>query len=160
MDDQIISGLNSYLIFQLGAEKFAVNIGHVKKVMEMTYITKVPHAPDLYLGVINLFGEVLPVIDGRKKFGLKEAETNANTCIVVLMIPVDGGIYQAGLVVDQVLQVTDLADEKLSFPAGPGKKFQFEFVSSIASIKDEIILVLNVEKLFDEEKSTTGITDL
>ncbi len=160
MDSQIISGLDSYLIFQLGSEKFAVNIGYVKKILEMSHITKVPHAPDLYLGVINLFGEILPVIDGRKKFGFKEAGTNLSTCIVVLMLPVEGGVYQTGMVVDQVIQVTDLAGENLSFPARIGKKFQFEFISSVAKIKDEFILVLNMEKLFDERDLTAVITDL
>ncbi|MDD4190490.1 MAG: chemotaxis protein CheW [Mangrovibacterium sp.] len=159
MNSQIIKGLNSYLVFQLGPEKFAANIGHVKKILEMSRITKVPHAPDLYLGVINLFGEILPVVDGRKKFDFQEAEITNNTCIIVFMLPVDGDVYQVGMVVDQVLQVADLTGGDLSSPPRTGKKFRFEFISSIARLRDEFILVLNMEKLFEKDLKTI-ITDL
>ena len=159
MNSQIIKGLNSYLVFQLGPEKFAANIGHVKKILEMSRITKVPHAPDLYLGVINLFGEILPVVDGRKKFDFQEAEITNNTCIIVFMLPVDGDVYQVGMVVDQVLQVADLTGGGLSSPPRTGKKFRFEFISSIARLRDEFILVLNMEKLFEKDLKTI-ITDL
>ena len=152
MDNQIISKLSSYLVFQLGHEKFAVNIGHVNKILEMTEITKIPHTPDLYLGVINLLGDVIPVIDGRTKFGLKKKDADLNTCIVIVMFSADGDeILNVGLVVDQVLQVIDIADENLSSPPDLGKKFKLDFVPLVAKIKEEFILVLNVEKLFSAD---------
>jgi chemotaxis signal transduction protein len=160
MENQIISGLNSFLIFQLGPEKFAVNIGHVKKILEMTAVTKVPHTPDSYLGIINLFGEVLPVIDGRTKFGLEKKDPDVSTCIVVVMIPLDAEVYHVGFVVDQVLQVIDIAAENLSASPEIGKKFKLDFVRSVAKVKDEFILVLEVEKLFGEVDLTAINTDL
>lgn len=155
MDNQVITGLNSFLIFQLNAEKFAVNIGYVQKILEMTHITRVPHAPELYLGVINLFGEVLPVIDGRTKFDLQKKEADANTCIIVLMVPVEGTVHNIGMVVDQVIQVSDINGENMSVAPDIGKKFQFDCISAIAKVNEEFFLVLNVEKLFDEKEITT-----
>ncbi|MEL7587679.1 MAG: chemotaxis protein CheW [Prolixibacteraceae bacterium] len=160
MNNQIISGLTSYLIFQLGSEKFAVNIGHVRKILEMPHITKVPHAPALYLGVINLFGDVLPVIDGRIKFGMKQKEADNNTCIIILMVQVDQEFFNIGFVVDQALQVIDIKDEDLNSAPEVGKKFQLDFISAVAKVQDEFILVLNTAKLFDEEDYTALNTDL
>ena len=154
MENQVISGLSSFLIFQLGSEKFAVNIGYVQKILEMIYITRVPHAPELYLGVINLFGEVLPVIDGRTKFDIKKKEVDANTCIIVLMAPVGGAIHTIGIVVDQVLQVADITGENMCAPPDIGKKFRLDCISSIAKVKEEFILVLNMERLFEEKEVT------
>jgi purine-binding chemotaxis protein CheW len=125
----------------------------------MIHITRVPHAPELYLGVINLFGEVLPVIDGRIKFGLKKKEADANTCIIILMVPVEGGIHHIGIVVDQVLQVAGIVNENMNAIPDIGKKFQFDCVSSIVKVKEDFILVLNVEKLFSEKDITAINTD-
>ncbi len=152
MDSQIISGLRSYLIFQLGNEKFAVNIGHVKKVLEMTEITKIPHTPDLYLGMINLSGDVIPVIDGRTKMGMKMKNVDPNTAIVIFMVPSGEEILTLGFVADQVLNVVDFSDENLSSPPDVGKRFQKDFIPYVARIKEEFILVLDIEKLFEGDK--------
>ncbi|MGV8139312.1 MAG: chemotaxis protein CheW [Mangrovibacterium sp.] len=151
MENQVISGLSSFLVFQLGSEKFAVNIGYVQKILEMIHITRVPYAPEPYLGVINFFGEILPVMDGRTKFDLKKKEVDTNTCIIVLMAPVSGAIHTIGIVVDQVLQVADITGENMCAPPEIGKKFRFDYICSIAKVKEEFILILNMEKLFDEK---------
>ncbi len=152
MENQIITGLDSYLTFQIGREKFAVNIGYIKKIIEMVPITRVPHAPDLYLGVINLFGEVLPVIDGRLKFGLTKKEADENTCIMILMIAVEEGIQNIGMVVDQVLKVTDIAEKEMNAAPDIGKKFRFDCIRAVAKVNGEFILVLNPEKLFSSDE--------
>ncbi|MGQ8338487.1 chemotaxis protein CheW [Sunxiuqinia sp. A32] len=148
METQIIKGLNSYLTFQLGEERFAVNIGHVKKILEMTEITKVPHVPDYYLGVINLFGEVLPVISAGKRFGIEVAEQTEKTCIVVLMLEAGEEVYSVGLMVDQVHHVMGISSDQLQPPPTIGKRFHHEFIESIANVNEEFIIVLDVDKLF------------
>lgn len=156
MENQVISGLNSFLIFQLGSEKFAVNIGYVQKILEINHITRVPHAPEIYLGVINFFGEVLPVIDGRSKFDLTRKAVDENTCIIVLMAPLEGAVYPFGIVVDQVLKVADIPGDDMSVPPDIGKKFRFDCIHSVAKVKEEFIFVLNMEKIFDEKGITTS----
>src|SRR4030043_1459934 len=74
----------SYLTFKLQDECFAVNVSNVLNILELTRITKVPQAPAYMKGVINLRGNVLPLIDTRIKFGMTETQYTYNTCILVL----------------------------------------------------------------------------
>ena len=149
MGSEIIQGLNSYLTFQLGEEKFAVNIGHVKKILEKTDTTKVPNVPDYYKGVVNLFGDVLPVICARRKFSMDEAEYTDKTCIIVLMLTYEEESFSVGFIVDQVHQVMVINEDQMKPTPGLGKGQQHEFIKSIANVKDEFIIVLDVEKLFN-----------
>ncbi len=149
MKGEIIHGLNSYLTFQLGDEKFAVNIGHVKKILEQTDITKVPNVPDYYKGIINLFGDVLPVINARQKFGMETIDDTQNTCIIVLMLSYESESFSAGFIVDQVHQVITIKEEQMQAPPGLVKRMQQNFIKSIASVKDEFIIILDVENLFN-----------
>lgn len=152
MENQIITGLDSYLTFLVGKEKFAVNIGYIKKIIEMVPITRVPHAPDFYPGVINLFGEVLPVIDGRLKFGLTKKEADENTCIMILMIAMEEGIQNIGMVVDQVLKVADIAEEEMNAAPKGRKRFRVDCIRAVAKVNGEFILVVDPEKLFSSDE--------
>ena len=152
METDIIQGLNSYLTFQLGEERFAVNIGHVKKILEMTEVTKVPHVPDYYKGVINLFGDVLPVVSTRQRFGMDLVDYTEKTCIVVLMLANNEDSFSVGLVVDQVHQVIRIEDEQMKSTPDFGKRFEHDFIKSIASIGDEFIIILDVDNLFNAEE--------
>ena len=152
MENEIIAGLDSYLSFQLGTEKFAVNIGHVRKILEMIEITRVPHVPNYYKGVVNLFGDVLPVIDSRLKFGFEEKPYDKNTCIIVLMLSSLEKTNGIGLIVDQVHQVMQISDHQIKEPPEIGNKFRNELIESIAQVNDEFIIILNVEKVFSSEE--------
>lgn len=152
MENEIIEGLNAFLSFQLGNEKFAVNIGHVKKILEMTNITKVPNVPDFYKGVINLFGEVMPVIDSRLKFGMEEKSYDKNTCIVVLMMTVQGKTKGLGVVVDQVHEVINIPPDQIKEPPEVGDRFSNELIQAIAQVDDEFIILLNVDKIFSSNE--------
>ncbi len=159
MERDIIQGLNSYLTFQLGSEKFAVNIGHVKKILELSDVTKVPHVPDYYMGVINLFGDVLPVICTRKRFGMELIDHAERTCIIVLMMAHEEESFSVGIVVDQVHQVLQLDDSHMKLPPDLGKRFEHDFIKSIANINDEFIIVLDVDSLFNENELELISTD-
>lgn len=152
MDKEIIEGLDSYLSFQLGAERFAVNIGHVKQILGMTTINRVPHVPDYYKGVINLFGDVLPVIDGRLKFRMPEKNYDKNTCIIVLMFSAQEKITSIGLIVDQVHQVVQISKDQLKEPPEVGNKYRNELIQAIAQLDEKFLIILNVEKVFSLEE--------
>ena len=148
METEIIQGLNSYLTFQLGEEKFAVNIGHVRKILEMTEITKVPHVPDYYKGVINLFGDVLPVVSGRQRFGMELVDNTEKTCIIVLVLSNEEDLFSVGLIVDQVHQVIRIEENQMKPTPDFGKRFEHDFIKSIANVNDEFIIILDVDNLF------------
>lgn len=152
MAAEIIHGLNSFFTFRLGNELFAVNIGHVTKILELTEITRVPNAPRYFRGIINLFGEVLPVFDGRLKFGFPETESTRNTCILILVFELDGQVVSSGIVVDSVEKVISFEPEQIKPAPVVGKGFNSEFIDGIATVDDEFVLILNLGKIFSEEE--------
>ncbi len=84
MDDKTQVKSDSYLSFCISGEEYATNVGTVLSIIEVPSITKIPKAPEYVLGIINLRGEVLPVIDMHYKFGLSRAEITNNNCILVM----------------------------------------------------------------------------
>jgi len=152
MATEIIEGLDSYFTFRIGNEMFAVNIGHVTKILEMTEITKVPNSPRYFKGIINLFGDVLPVFDGRLKFGFPEMEKTRNTCILIFVFNLDGQLVRSGIVVDSVEKVVIFEPEQIKPAPQVGKGFNAEFIQGIATFNDEFVIILNLEKIFSEEE--------
>ena len=108
MKNQRKASINSYLTFQLAGEFFALNVSRVINILEMCKITEVPKMPDYVKGVINLRGEVLPVIDTRLKFGMSEIEITKSTCILVLDVVVNNDSIKIGSLVDTVSEVIEI----------------------------------------------------
>ena len=152
MVTEIIHGLDSYFTFRIGNELFAVNIGHVTKILEMTDITNVPNSPRYFKGIINLFGDVLPVFDGRLKFGFPEVKNTRNTCILIFVFELDGQLVRSGIVVDSVEKVVIFEPEQIKPAPQVGKGFNAEFIHGIATFNDEFVIILNLEKIFSEEE--------
>lgn len=152
MAAEIIHGLDSYLTFRLGAEYFGVNIGHVTKILGLVSITNVPNSPRYFKGIINHFGEVLPVFDGRLKFGFQEVENTRNTCILILVFELDGQVLSSGIIVDSVEKVVVLDRDQIKSPPSVGKGFNNEFIYGISNVNDEFLIILNLEKIFSEEE--------
>src|SRR5687768_17514595 len=103
----------SYLSFKLGEEIFAANVEKVLEILEVTKITKVPKSPAYMRGVINLRGNVLPVIDTRQKFNMPHTEDTVNTCIMVLNIHMDGDKLILGALVDAVQEVLEISQDQI-----------------------------------------------
>jgi purine-binding chemotaxis protein CheW len=152
MAAEIMYGLNSYFTFRIGSEKFAVNIGNMTKILELSEITKVPNSPRYFKGIINHFGDVLPVFDGRIKFGFPETENTKNTCILVLVVDIDGQPVTTGIIVDSVDKVLVFESEQIKPAPTVGKGFNTEFIYGIASIEGEFVIILNVDRIFSEEE--------
>lgn len=152
MAAEIIHGIDSFFTFRLGSEFFAVNVGNVTKILEMTTIAKVPNSPKYFKGIINLFGEVLPVFDGRLKFGFQEAEITRDTCILVLVFELEGQPVSAGIIVDSVEKVVSFEPVQIKPAPTVGKGFNTEFIEGIVAINDEFVIILNISKIFSEEE--------
>lgn len=152
MAAEVIQGLYSYFTFRIGNELLAVNIGHITKILEMTDITKVPNSPRYFKGIINLFGEVLPVFDGRLKLGFPEAERTRSTCILIFVFELDGQPVSSGLVVDSVGKVVIFDAEQITPVQQNGEGFNSEYIDGIASINYESVIILNLAKVFAEDE--------
>ena len=148
MKDEKSKELNSFLTFRLGEEEFALNVGKILNILEMTRITEVPKAPYFMKGVINLRGMVLPVIDTRLKFGLSATEYTDKTCIVVMELDIDNQKVFIGTLVDEVAAVIELEPNQIDPPPSIGSKFKSEFIYGMAKHNDKFIMLLDMEKVF------------
>lgn len=146
--------LCSFLTFKLGEELFAANVSKVIEILEIPKVTRVPRSPDFMRGVINLRGNVLPVIDSRVKFGLPPADDTINTCIVVLNIQLASQQAVIGMVVDAVKEV--IVFDTASIQAVPeiGSRYKSDFIEGMTKSDDAFIMILNIDLLFNSQEAT------
>ncbi|HKL38924.1 MAG TPA: chemotaxis protein CheW [Bacteroidales bacterium] len=152
MKKEELENINSYLTFKLGEEEFAAHVSKVLSIMEMVKITKVPKSPEYMQGVINLRGQVLPVVDTRIKFGMAPTEFTANTCIVVMEVEVNGEYVQVGTLVDSVQEVLEISEDQIQPPPSIGNKYKSEFISGMAKLDEHFIMMLDMDHVFSAEE--------
>src|SRR6056297_769677 len=152
MDKEDLKRINSYLTFKLGEEEFAAHVSKVLSIMEMTKITKVPKSPEYMKGVINLRGQVLPVVDTRIKFGMSPTEFTKNTCIIVMEVEMEGEHVQVGTLVDSVQEVLEINEDQIQPPPSIGSKYQSQFIYGMAKIDEKFIMLLDMDKVFSAEE--------
>ena len=146
----------SFLSFKLSNEHFAINVMKIIEILEVPKITKVPHAPEYLIGVVNLRGGVLPVIDTRIKFGLQPAELTVNTCIVVINIMMNEESIILGALVDSVSEVFEIEENQIQPSPSIGAKYQADFIQGMIKVKDQFMMLLNIDKVF----SSTDIASM
>lgn len=147
-----LSASNSYLTCKLDKELFAIPVEQVIEIIEVTTITKIPQTPVFIRGVTNLRGNILPVIETRVKFAMDKIKDTIDTCIVVLNVKVEEDEIQVGIVVDQVLEVTNFEPSQIKPKPNIGRKYANEYIVGIAQTAQEFILVLDVNKVFSNDE--------
>ncbi|MBM3788650.1 MAG: purine-binding chemotaxis protein CheW [Acidobacteria bacterium] len=146
---QDLHGAGKYLAFWLGKEEFAVPVERVREIIPAQEITHVPQAPPYVLGVINLRGKVVPVLDLRLRLGMPRAEGDARACTVVMQ-PITGRGQAApiGVVVDGVSEVLQIqAGELEDTGALTNGWMQFGHVTQIAKCKGRVKLLLEIDRV-------------
>jgi purine-binding chemotaxis protein CheW len=134
-----------YVVFYLANQPYAAAIDLIKEVTYMTTITRLPNTPTYVDGVMDLRGEVLPVIDLRKRLGLAERAHDANTRLMILNL----GERSTALVVDRVDQVVTLADEGITAPDSAVIVAGQEYVIGVARADGRLLVLLDVSALMD-----------
>ena len=137
-----------YLTFNLGDEKYAIDILFIKEITGMQQITKVPRLPAFARGVINLRGNIVPVIDMRTRFGIPSRDYDDRTCSVV--VELDG--TWIGLIVDCVDEVLDIPDDNISLPDAVAHSNAGHFVKGLGRTKDTVVIILDVHKLLNNSE--------
>lgn len=151
--NQQIRGLSSrdkegkYLTFALGPEEYGLEILKVREIIGYMAITAVPQTPGYVKGVINLRGQVIPVVDLRLKFGMERVEVTEQTCIIVVEIDQDGRRFQTGIVVDNVSEVLDIDGEQIEDAPQFGSSVDTEFILGMGKIKDSVKILLDIDKV-------------
>jgi purine-binding chemotaxis protein CheW len=138
----------SFLSFKLSNEHFAINVMKIMEILEVPKITKVPHAPGYLVGVVNLRGGVLPVIDTRIKFGMPATEFTVNTCIVVLNVQINDETTVVGAMVDSVSEVFEIEENQVQPSPTIGAKYQADFIQGMIKEKDQFMMLLDIDKVF------------
>jgi purine-binding chemotaxis protein CheW len=141
-----------FLTFTLGEELFALSINSVKEVLEHTKITKVPRTPPFMIGVINLRGHAVPIVDMRLKFGLEKGEITVNTCIIIVEVGEGEDVIQLGALVDSVREVIEMKSEDIEAPPKMGTSVDADFIRGMGKQDEEFVLILDVARIFSSEE--------
>jgi purine-binding chemotaxis protein CheW len=144
--------INAYLTFKIGEEVFAAHVSKVISILELTRITKMPNTPPYVLGVINLRGAVLPIIDTRIKFRMPITAFSTTTCIIVIEINSGSKVIKLGALVDGVKEVMQIDDDKIQTPPEIGGKFQQDYIIGMFENNNSFIMILDLDKIFSTDK--------
>ena len=149
-----IEEATQHLTFKLDDEVFALDISKVREVLEYTAVTKVPQTPEFMLGVINLRGNVVPVIDMRLKFGMSGTDKTVNTCIIIVEINVEGENTVLGAMADSVQEVFELESDQIEPPPKIGTRMNTDFIRGMGKRDNEFIIILDIDKVFTSDELT------
>lgn len=152
MAEDIGGEQNQYLTFTLDDEVFALEISKVREVLDFSDVTKVPQMPDFMCGVINLRGNVVPVVDMRCKFGIEMTQSTVNTCIIIVEVVMEGESSVLGALVDSVQEVLDLEPDQIEPPPRIGAKLNTEFIRGMGKHGDQFLIILNINRVFSEDE--------
>ena len=142
-----VASLQQVLTFTLGAESFGVEILRVQEIRGWSKITQIPEAPAHVLGVLNLRGSIVPIVDLRMRLGLERIEYTPLTVIVVLSVQCASGHRDFGIVVDGVSDVTDLTEENLKPTPDLGSSVNTDYIRALAAVGDRMMMLLDVDRL-------------
>jgi purine-binding chemotaxis protein CheW len=138
------------LTFALANESYGVDIQRVQEIRGWSSVTPIPEAPHHVLGVQNLRGSIVPIIDLRARIGMSSVEPSATTVIIVLSIETGEGARTFGIVVDRVSDVTNLTAASLRPVPSMGNGASAEYLRGLLSLGDTMILVLDIDKLLSD----------
>ncbi len=143
-DDQVLQ----WVTFKLDAETYGINVMQVREVLRYTEIAPVPGAPEYVLGIINLRGNVVTVIDTRCRFGLPSAEITDNTRIVII----EAEKQVIGILVDSVAEVVYLRQSEIETTPNVGNEETAKFIQGVCHKNDELLILVELDKMMSDEE--------
>lgn len=138
-----------YMTFKSGNEYFGLEIQYVNEIIQLQAITAIPETEDYIKGLINLRGKVIPVVDVRLRFKQEPFEYNDRTCIIVINIK----SMMVGLIVEKIAEVVEIKEDNILPPPSVGRadKIQNKYVYGIGKVGDTVKLLLDPDKLLNDE---------
>jgi purine-binding chemotaxis protein CheW len=137
-----------FVTFVLDEEIYALDINQVREVLEFSSVTKVPQTPKFVRGVINLRGNVVPVVDLRLKFGMSETAKTVNSRIIIVEVTVDGEPTILGAMADSVREVMELEPDRIGPAPRIGTRLKTDFIRGMGKKDDEFIIILDIDRIF------------
>ncbi|MFC3095025.1 chemotaxis protein CheW [Alteromonas sediminis] len=137
-----------WVTYRLGEETYGINVMQVQEVLRYTEIAPVPGAPDYVLGIINLRGNVVTVIDTRARFGLDSTEITDNTRIVII----ESDEQVVGILVDSVAEVVYLRSSEIDSAPNVGTEESAKFIQGVSNREGELLILVDLNKLLSDEE--------
>jgi purine-binding chemotaxis protein CheW len=149
LNKAIMEKEGKYLTFALGPEEYGLEILKVREIIGYMDITAVPQTPHHVKGVINLRGQVIPVIDLRAKFGMETTDVTEQTCIIVVETSQGHRKFSTGIVVDRVQEVLDIAGEDIEEAPQFGSSVNTDFILGMGKIGESVKILLDIDKVLE-----------
>ena len=140
------------LTFLLDNEVYGTDISQIQEVLEYRKVTPVPRTPDFLLGVINLRGRVVPVVDLRRQFDMLVSDVTVNTCIIIVDVVLDGEKTPLGILADAVKEVIELSMDQINPAPRIGSRINTRFISGLGKHDDEFVIILNLPRVIADEE--------
>lgn len=137
-----------YIVIRLGEEQYGIDIRYIDNIVRMQRMTRVPKVPEYLKGVINLRGEVLPVMSLRLKMELDEDEITRKTRIIILKLEQEGNV---GIIVDEVKEVVTLGGDQIEKLTYDNKDGKANFINAVGKHNNELISLLDLNSITLEE---------
>ncbi|ASA54929.1 MULTISPECIES: chemotaxis protein CheW [Vibrio] len=137
-----------WVTFQLEEETYGINVMQVREVLRYTEIAPVPGAPDYVLGIINLRGNVVTVIDTRSRFGLIDGEVTDNTRIIVI----ESERQVIGILVDSVAEVVYLRTSEIDTTPSVGTDESSKFIQGVSNREGKLLILVDLNKLLNDDE--------
>lgn len=155
MSENIINDVAHFLTFELDKEVYGFGVNKVQSVLDFEHVTRVPRTPPFMRGVINLRGRIVPIIDLRIKFGLTETVKTRESCIIIVNIKIGDEETILGVLVDSVREVISLELSQIKAAPRIGTHLKTEFIKGVANYQNQLIIILEMEKLFSTDELLT-----
>lgn len=139
---------DKFLTFGIGNETYGIKIKYVTEIVGIQPITEIPETPAFIKGIINLRGKIIPVMDVRLRFKKEFREYNDRTCIIVIDIKE----ICIGIIVDRVVEVLSIAEEKIVPPPKLKVGFHNKYIQGIGKVDGEVKLLLDCDKMLNEDE--------
>lgn len=151
------AGGDQYLTFILGEEEYGLDILRVQEIRGWHKTTPIPNTPDFVKGVINLRGNIIPIVDLRKKFDMKVIEYTPITVVIVVKVTNDDRERIVGVVVDAVSEVYNFQEEEIKATPELGSNIDVNYMRGIASVEDKMIMLLDIDHLLSPDELGSNI---
>jgi purine-binding chemotaxis protein CheW len=139
---------NRYLTFNIDTDEYGIEIAYVKEIIEMAPVTHVPRQMDYAEGIINLRGDIIGVLNVRKRFLKAVKPYDEHTCIVVI----EYADFSLGLIVDNVNEVINIEETAVSAPPNAKLNHYNQYIRNIGRVNDNVILLLDLDKFLQQEQ--------
>lgn len=136
-----------YVTFFLAGEEYAASVLNVKEILEYETLTRVPTTPPWIMGVMNLRGSVVPVVDLNVRFGLSEGEITERTCIIIVEVASEGETTDMGILADAVNQVVHFTDEEIEAAPTFGTRIRVDYLKGMGKAGEKFVLILDVDRI-------------